>query len=54
MVGDGHNDVGAIAAVGHGTAMGNAHPEARAAARHHVASVEQDGLAEALELSARL
>jgi len=54
MVGDGHNDVGAIAAVGHGTAMGNAHREARAVARHHVAGVEQDGLAEALELSARL
>lgn len=54
MVGDGHNDAGAIVAVGHGVAMGNAHPDARAVARHHVGPVEQDGLAEALELSGRL
>jgi Cof subfamily protein (haloacid dehalogenase superfamily) len=54
MVGDGQNDVDAIAAVGHGVAMGNAHPLARAAARHHVGPVEQDGLAEAFDLSARL
>ena len=54
MVGDGHNDLEAIAAVGHGTAMGNAEPEVKAAARHHVASVAEDGLAEALELSALL
>ena len=54
MVGDGHNDTDAIAAVGHGVAMGNAHPDDRAAARHHVSSVEEDGLVEALDLSARL
>lgn len=54
MVGDGHNDLDAVAAVGHGVAMGNAEPEVKAVARHHVASVDHDGLAEALELSATL
>lgn len=54
MVGDGHNDADAIAAVGHGVAMGDAHRDAVLAARHRVGSVQQDGLAEALELSARL
>ncbi len=54
MVGDGHNDLAAIRAVGHGTAMGNAEPEVLAAARHVVGHVDDDGLAEALELSARL
>ena len=54
MVGDGHNDLVAIAAVGHGVAMGNAQPEVAAAARHHVGNVTDDGLAEALELSRHL
>jgi hypothetical protein len=54
MVGDGHNDLEALGAVGHGVAMGNAEPACRAAARHHVAHVDDDGLAEALELSATL
>jgi Cof subfamily protein (haloacid dehalogenase superfamily) len=54
MVGDGHNDLEAIAAVGHGAAMGNAEPEVKAAARHQVASVAEDGLAEALDLSGLL
>ncbi len=54
MVGDGHNDVAAVAATGHGTAMGNAESEVKAVATHHVASVADDGLAEALELSATL
>ncbi len=54
MVGDGANDLAAIRAVGHGTAMGNAEPEVLAAARHHVGHVDDDGLVDALELSARL
>lgn len=54
MVGDGHNDLGAIEAVGHGVAMGNAEPEVKAVANHHVAAVAEDGLADALELSATL
>jgi len=54
MVGDGLNDLEAVRAVGHGAAMGNAEPEVKAVARHHVAPVSQDGLAEALDLSAHL
>jgi Cof subfamily protein (haloacid dehalogenase superfamily) len=54
MVGDGHNDLGAIKTVGHGVAMGNAEPEVKAVANHLVADVAHDGLADALELSATL
>lgn len=54
MVGDGNNDALALAAVGHGIAMANAEPEALAAARHRVGDVADDGLAEALALSATL
>jgi len=54
MVGDGNNDAAVLAAVGHGIAMGNAEPEARAAARHVVGNVAVDGLVEALELTAAL
>lgn len=54
MIGDGLNDLPAIEAVGHPVAMGNASPEVTRAALHHVAHVEDDGVAEALELSATL
>jgi hydroxymethylpyrimidine pyrophosphatase-like HAD family hydrolase len=54
MVGDGHNDLEAVAAVGHGVAMGNAEPGVRDAARHVVGHVDADGLVEALALSAEL
>lgn len=54
MVGDGDNDVEAIGAVGHGVAMANAVPAAKAAARHHVGDVDDDGLVDALELSRTL
>jgi hydroxymethylpyrimidine pyrophosphatase-like HAD family hydrolase len=48
-IGDGLNDCEILAAVGLGVAMGNACPEARAAARVQVGSNEQDGVAEAIE-----
>ena len=51
MVGDGHNDATAMRAVGFPVAMGNAEPAAREAALHHVAHVDDGGLAQALELA---
>lgn len=54
MIGDGLNDLPAIEAVGHPVAMGNGAPEVKAAARYQVASVDEHGVAEALELSATL
>jgi len=54
MVGDGHNDLTAIEAVGWGVAMGNAEPEVAAAARIQVADVAADGAAEAIDWSADL
>ncbi len=54
MVGDGDNDIEALGAVGHGVAMANAVPDAKAAASYEVAHVDADGLVEALELSTTL
>jgi hydroxymethylpyrimidine pyrophosphatase-like HAD family hydrolase len=54
MVGDGHNDLPVMDLVGHGVAMGDADPAVRAAASLVVAGVDDDGAAEAIELSATL
>lgn len=54
MVGDGDNDLEAVAVVGHGVAMGNATSALEAVADHRVPPVTDDGLVDALELSARL
>lgn len=51
MVGDGHNDLDALRVVGHGVAMGNAEKEVKDEARYVVDTVDNDGLAEALEFS---
>ncbi len=51
MVGDGANDVAALRAVGFGVAMGNAEPEAIAAAARTVGDVDDGGLLEALALA---
>ncbi len=54
MIGDGHNDVLALEAVGYPVAMGNADQHALAVADRVVADVENDGVVEALELSLTL
>lgn len=54
MIGDGLNDLAAIEAVGHPVAMGNAEDEVKALASHIVADVSDDGVVEALSLSATL
>ena len=54
MVGDGHNDLEAIEAVGWGVAMGNAEPEVISAARMLVPHVDDDGAAHAIDASATL
>lgn len=50
-VGDDENDLECLAAVGLGIAMGNALPEAKAAASVVVATNEHDGAAEAIRLA---
>ncbi len=54
MVGDGHNDLPAIEAVGWGVAIGDGVPEVVAAARLVVAGVDQGGAVEAIDTSAHL
>jgi Cof subfamily protein (haloacid dehalogenase superfamily) len=54
MVGDGANDVPAMRVAGVAVAMGNAEPEALAAAAHVVAHVDAGGLVDALALAATL
>lgn len=54
MIGDGANDLGAMRLAGIPVAMGNAEPEIRAVAAHHVGHVDAGGLVEALELAVRL
>ena len=51
MVGDGANDVSAMRAAGVAVAMGNAEPEALAAAAHVVGHVDAGGLLEAFSLA---
>jgi Cof subfamily protein (haloacid dehalogenase superfamily) len=54
MVGDGFNDIGVMAIVGHPAAMGNADPAIHAAARYSVAGVDEGGLVQAIELAMAL
>lgn len=51
FVGDSHNDLGALQAVGFPVAMANAEPEVLAAGRATVGHVDDDGLVEALALA---
>jgi Cof subfamily protein (haloacid dehalogenase superfamily) len=54
MVGDGHNDLSAMAAVGWPVAIGDADPDVIAAARIVVGAVDDDGAAEAIDKSGEL
>jgi Cof subfamily protein (haloacid dehalogenase superfamily) len=54
MVGDGHNDIPAMEIVGHAVAMGNAHEDVFRVANHRVDHVDDDGVAEALDLAISL
>jgi hydroxymethylpyrimidine pyrophosphatase-like HAD family hydrolase len=53
-VGDGHVDIGPMREVGVPVAMGNGEPDVKAASQYIVASVDDGGLVEALELALRL
>jgi hydroxymethylpyrimidine pyrophosphatase-like HAD family hydrolase len=48
-IGDQDNDTDMVAWAGLGVAMGNATPGVKAAARHVVPSIGEDGAAEAIE-----
>ena len=48
-IGDGDNDIEMLKLVGVGVAMGNAHDEVKAAAKHVVKTNDEDGVAEAFE-----
>lgn len=54
MIGDGQNDIRAMQLVGHAVAMQNADPQLKAFCQYEVGSVEQGGVAEALELALEL
>lgn len=54
MVGDGSNDLRALAVVGHPVAMGNAEDVVKAASRYQVGHVDEGGLLEALVLARQL
>ncbi len=54
FVGDGSNDVSALAIVGHPVAMGNADPGALALARHCVNDADEGGVAQALAIALAL
>lgn len=48
-IGDGDNDIDMLKLVGVGVAMGNAHEDVKAAAKHVVKSNDEDGVADAIE-----
>lgn len=53
FVGDGLNDLSALRVAGHPVAMANAAPEVRQAARLHVGTAEEGGVADAIDFALR-